>query len=375
MTLVSKGAVGLPAALGAALVLSNFTQVHAQCATCVTPTVAYSPVVAQPAVVTPTIVRTGWYPGYWIDRMRLNRWSRSAVATAPTYTTGYAPVYTAAYAPTYTAAYAPAITHTAAFTPYLTSYAPLQQPVVQTSYSPAATSACCPQSSPTAVITTSYAPSTVYRPVEVQPIVDTVAAAPCSSCPSCPTSVSQAIYSEAAPASTGCAGCAESGSGPNFTFGTESAAQGSTTQGSASQGSTSGLEQPTLAPHEPAPTGANYGGSSPGSTGAAGSANAAQESTDGGAVPGPGPDDGAASEPGPGAEAKPNDSSTFYFPEAPQLLSPQNDRTAHRPTVDVHNAVYRRPVRNANVSTTTAKPATSSAPTSNAGGWYSISER
>jgi hypothetical protein len=366
--------------LGAALLLSNFTKVHAQCATCVTPTVAYAPVVTQPAVVTPTIVRTGWYPGYWIDRMRLNRWSRNAVTTAPTYTTGYAPVYTAAYAP--------AVTHTASYAPYLTSYAPLQQPVVQTSYLPAATSACCPQTSPTAVITTSYAPSTVYRPVEVQPVVDTVVAspcscpaeAPCSNCPTCPTGVSQAVYSEGAPAGSACVGCAESGGTPSYTFGTESAVQGSTTQGSTGQGTSSGLEQPTLAPNEPAPGSANYGGTSSGTTGAAGTTSGTQEATGAGAAPSPLPDDGdgAASEPGTGAESKPSDASTFYeFPEAPPLMGPQNDRTAHRPTVDVHNAVYRRPVRNANVSTTVAKPATTSSQASagNGGGWYSISER
>jgi nicotinate-nucleotide--dimethylbenzimidazole phosphoribosyltransferase len=258
--------------------------------------------------------------------------------------------------------------------------------VVQTSYLPA-TSSCstCAQTSPTAVITTSYAPSTVYRPVEVQPVVDTVVAspcscpaeAPCSSCPTCPTSVSQAVYADGATTTSGCATCAESGSGPSYTFGTESAAQSSTTQGSTTQGTSSGLEQPRLPPDEAEPSTANFGAPPAGSTGAGGSPNGAQEST-GGAAPSPLPDDGAASEPGTGAESKPSDTSTFYeFPEAPPLMGPQNDRTAHRPTVEVHNAVYRRPVRNANVSTTVAKPATSSSQTSagNGGGWYSISER
>jgi hypothetical protein len=51
------------------------------------------------------------------------------------------------------------------------------------------------------------------------------------------------------------------------------------------------------------------------------------------------------------------------------LFGPSNDKVAHRPTVDVHNAVYRQPVRNTNVSTTVAKPAAV------ANGWYGIADR
>jgi hypothetical protein len=78
-------------------------------------------------------------------------------------------------------------------------------------------------------------------------------------------------------------------------------------------------------------------------------------------APSPQPDDG-------GVEANPAKDKAASF-EAPQLLSPSNDKVAHRPTVDVHNAVYRQSVRNTNVSTTVAKPAVES------NGWYGIADR
>src|SRR5687768_1669079 len=110
MTRLSIGTLGMTAALGATLLVAPATPVSAQCATCPQPVVAYSPVmttpvVAQPVVVQQPVVRTGWYPGYWIDRMRLRRWdAATTVAAAPTYAAGYAP------APVYTAGYAPAAT-------------------------------------------------------------------------------------------------------------------------------------------------------------------------------------------------------------------------------------------------------------------------
>jgi hypothetical protein len=70
-----------------------------------------------------------------------------------------------------------------------------------------------------------------------------------------------------------------------------------------------------------------------------------------------------------------SDPSTF---QAPPLLGPSNNRTANRPTVDIHDAVYRQPARKATVGTTTvAKPLTpaSTAPQTDANGWYSVSER
>ena len=54
---------------------------------------------------------------------------------------------------------------------------------------------------------------------------------------------------------------------------------------------------------------------------------------------------------------------------APPLLAPPHtDATASRPTVDIHTAVYRRPVSAATVSTTAARPAAAV----DASGWETV---
>jgi hypothetical protein len=65
------------------------------------------------------------------------------------------------------------------------------------------------------------------------------------------------------------------------------------------------------------------------------------------------------------------DAATF---NAPQLLGPNNDRTASRTTVDVWNAVYHQPAKTATVSHETARPAAPqrSQAEINAEGWYSV---
>lgn len=74
-----------------------------------------------------------------------------------------------------------------------------------------------------------------------------------------------------------------------------------------------------------------------------------------------------------GAEA--TEPTTYWNFEAPPLIGPQNnDRTAHRPTVDVHHAVYRQSAGGANVSATSASAAAAK-PISDGSGWYSVSER
>lgn len=65
----------------------------------------------------------------------------------------------------------------------------------------------------------------------------------------------------------------------------------------------------------------------------------------------------APSSPTPDPAPAADDASTYLAP--PQLLGPSNDRTANRPTVDVHNAVYRQPATTAAVSSAVAKPVTS----------------
>ena len=379
MTRLSKRTVGsFAAALGALLVATEAAPVNAQCATCVTPTVAYSPVVVQPAPV----VRTGWYPGYWIDRMRLRRWSAAdATVAAPAYSVGYAPsyaaayppAYTSAYAPSYTAAYAPAATYTAGYTPYITAYAPMQQAVVQTSYSPVVAAAPCTGCAQSTTV--SYAPSTVYRPVEVAPVVQTVIAAPacsmcsveapCGACSTCAPTASQASYVESTPSN--CPTCAPATPAqPEYYGGATSTAEGGMSSTSP------GLPQPRLTPEVAAPTGQEYGAQRPADASGTTSGTSPENSV---VAPGPAAEEDAT---GPEAETgAETDSSTFYDFQAPPLLGPQNDRTANRPTVDVHNAVYSQPVRQARVSTTVAKVATQSsvAPGTDANGWYSVPDR
>jgi hypothetical protein len=358
MTRPPLGTFGLgSAALAAALWAADVTPAAAQCATCVTPpTVAYSPVVVQPQT---TIVRTGWYPGYLLDRLRLRRWSAvnttAAVAAAPTYSVGYAPTYTAAYAPA---------AHTASYTPYITAYAPLQTPVVQTSYYAApAVSAAAPCTSCAQTTTVAYAPSTVYRPVEVAPVVQTVVAAPACEvpCSPCATGVSQAAYVEgaavAAPAD--CPGCAASAGTPEYY-------SGSSQPPAAPPAGQPETPPPSLKPPVPTPSDSTYGSGTNG-TGTNGSSAAEEKSV----VPSPGEDHAT------GPEAEPPldpaaDASTSLDLQAPPLLGPQNDRTANRPTVDVHNAVYRQPVRAAARVSTTAAKAT---PQVDANGWYSVKDR
>jgi hypothetical protein len=73
----------------------------------------YQPVAYQPA-------STGWYPGRFLDQMRMNFWG-----TPTTYTNNYAPTYTVGYGSTYYAA----------------------RPVMATSYAPVS-SGCCGASQP-----------------------------------------------------------------------------------------------------------------------------------------------------------------------------------------------------------------------------------
>ena len=343
-------------ALGAALVAVAWaTSSTAQCTTCATPVVAYSPVVAPATTVTYTPADTGWYPGKLLDTWRMRRWGYTTGATAvtaayaPTYSVGYAPTYTAAYAPTYTAAYAPS--YTAAYSPYTASYAPA---VTTTSYS--------------TPYVTSYAPltrSVAMRPVVVQsPVVAAASVvssactpccepvSPCSSCAPATTVVEQATYT-AAPAP--CVGCAQ---GSSVTYAQQAPV--------ASSGQTG---QPQLTPQEAAPLQSNYPDVTP----------PQNNGTNNSQLNNAAPQQQQQQRPDPGpAEQNSSDASTYF--EAPALFSP-GDRTAQQPTVkpanraptvDVWNAVYRGTGANDNVSTASH---TSSAPTQaeiDAQGWSSV---
>jgi hypothetical protein len=380
MTRLSQTTLGLVAATVASTLACGAAPARAQCSSCGTqtvfspvvaqPTVAFSPVVSTPVVVAQP-VRTGWYPGRMLDNWRMSRWANNAawgtstvaVAAPVTQTVGYAPapvVQTVGFAPmasVQTVNFAPSA-------PYVTAYAPMQRTVV--GFAPTAT--------------------TVFSPAVIEPVVSSgcstcstcvTAASPCSACAGS-TVVEQASFSSpvttVAPAS-GCSSCAEGTSSVPSYYSQPAAAPASVPQ-TAPLNTGPSTPQPELAT-EPAPAAGSgaYGTNRPETPAGTSDANAAtgpeapaEKST---LEPKPLSD----SEEEPAAPAA-SDPSTF---QAPPLLGPQNNRTANRPTVDIHDAVYRQPARKATVGTTTvAKPLTpvsTGAPQTDANGWYSVSER
>ena len=336
------------ASMCAATLLLVAERAAAQCDSCAAPTLGYQPAAAyqptvaylptfaaQPAVAaTPVALQpavsytpyNGWYPGKWLDQMRMRRWSNAAPATSTTagypvypayganyaaYSASYVP-YSAGYAP-YAASYAPA-----AAAPYVSSYAPLQS-AYQTSY---------------------YAPTTVLRPAILTPV--TAAYQPAMSIPtvdSCNSGCSACATVEA-PACSACsagsplttydANMAPASYGAPVNYGApatysapaagcSSCAAAATTYGggvsdypaSAAPAGSLQIPQPQLT--VPPPAMPSYGTQHP--------------AIDGTLTPEPAADDAKA-----GAVLEP-----------PQLLTPYGDRTANRPTVDVRPAVYRTP--------------------------------
>lgn len=345
---------------------------QAQCAGCGTqtvfspviaqpqPTVAFSPVVAAPTfVASPVVVqqpRQHWYPGRWLDQHRMNRWGVNNTTWVTPQTVAFAPapvVQTVGFAPTATVQtvnFAPAA-------PFVTGYAPMQRTVV--GFAPMAT--------------------TVFSPAVIEPVVSSsgcsscATASPCSACAGGTTVVEQAAFTSpvttVAPAS-GCSSCAESTSSvPTYSYPAGSTPMTAAPPTSSPINAGPSTPQPTLA-DEPAPGTGSYGAQRPETPGTG---------TTGGAAPGA-TGEKSAIEPKPMSDDEPaaeTDTSSF---SAPPLLGPSNDRTANRPTVDIHDAVYRQPARKASVGTTTvAKPLTPvsspAAPATDANGWYSVSER
>ena len=381
MTRLSLAMWGLVATLAVGTTAVESAQ--AQCSTCGTQTVfspviaqpqqvvAFSPVISTPVVSTPVVVaqpaRTGWYPGRMLDNMRMNHWARHSGWGTTAVPVGVPTVQTVNFAPTpvvQTVGFAPTATvQTVNFAPaqqFVTPFAPMQRTVV--GFAPMAT--------------------TVFSPAVIEPVMTTSAcstcasAAPCSACAGGTTVVEQASY--ASPVTTvvpaaGCSSCA--GAAPSVPQ-VQYASPAPTPAGPPPTTINAGPEtpQPALAPHEGTPSTALYPNST--TTGTAGSTPAATPETK--------PADATKTEaektilqPQPLDDADPaGDKATF---QAPQLLYPQNNPTANRPTVDIHDAVYRQPARKANVNTTTvAKPATpvstGSAPQTDAYGWYQVAE-
>lgn len=387
MTRLSQTILGLAAAI-VALALSSGAPVLAQCSTCGTQTV-FSPVIAQPqatvafspVVATPTVVaspvivqpRQGWYPGRMLDNWRMSRWGVSNTAWVQPQTVAFAPtVQTVGFAPApvvQTVGFAPAATvqtvNFAPAAPFVTGFAPMQRTVV--GFAPTAT--------------------TVFSPAVIEPVVSSgcsacstcaTAAAPCSACAASTTVVEQASFTSpvttVAP-SSGCSSCAES-SGGVPTYYSQPAASSASVAPATMPSTGPATPQPELATEPPpaaatSPYGANRQETPTGTTPAA--------SATGPEAPG----EKSTLAPKPLSDAEPEtttpaagDTSTF---QAPPLLGPQNNRTANRPTVDIHDAVYRQPARKATVGTTSVAkpvtPASTTAPQTDANGWYSVSER
>ena len=215
---------------------------------------------------------------------------------------------TVAYTP-YTAAYAyTPVSYTAAYRPYVAAYAPLSTTSYYTAAQPVAIAPIASACSTCGCDPCGCSPCSCAQPA-------CGGCDSCSTCSSCSSGVSQAVYG--AP-STGCASC---------TSGAGSAVY------SDSSSSAPPTPQPTLPSDVPIPDNSRY-------------ESQRQETDD------------STNDPSPEA-----DSSTYIEP--PKLFRPR-DRSASRPTVEVHNAVYRQPVANHSASH-------SSKPVVDEHGWSAVS--
>jgi hypothetical protein len=277
---------------------------------------------------------TGWYPGYYWDRVRTRLWGspRTYVAAYPS------TAYVASYAPTYTASYAPI---------YSASYAPMHSAGYATSYAAPSTCSTC---------TAGYAPScsTCTQQVTMRPVCDTCTTCstcdPCSGCSTCSSGVVQTSYQQ----STGCSTC----------------------NGTVQQQSTVVTQQQPQP--DPVPPQTFNSGSDSTST----DYNAAPNIDPNASVPiqreeqrpvTNGSTEGA--QPAPGDDSTEHDpyhtgdseSSTFLQP--PKLFDP-NDRTAKRSIAPVTTALYQKQVSYRNVS---IGPVTAQQVQQDAVGWTSAS--
>jgi hypothetical protein len=258
----------------------------------------------------------GWYPGYWLNRVRTRLFGAPS-----TYVASYPTAYQASYVPSYTAAYRPAYS-----VGYSTSYA---APV-------AASSGCSSCSSYSA----GYAPCSSC----------TSSYSPCSTCTTCATpAVSQAVYQQPA---AGCASCGTQSTvvAPAATAPAPQHTQGPTPAPQSTYGVQNGA--PSISPGADVPTERPQDTQRPATNGA---------EQDIQPVPGSDAD-----------EADPykvdSDSSTYF--QAPKLFDP-NDRTAQRSIAPVIAAVYEKPVSYRNVST---RPITLEQAERDAAGWVSASQ-
>lgn len=265
---------------------------------------AYSPVVYQSYY-------SGWYPGYFFDRIRARLWGAPS-----TYVAAYPTTYTAAYPTSYAASY-PAYT-----TSYAASYAPVSSaPVCSTctaNYSPCATCATVQQVS--------------LRPVG--------SCDPCSTCATCSSySVSQTSYE----APGGCAAC---GGSANIVESTNTGGMA----GPQPAATPNGTSQPTIDPGQSVPESRlkQINGSDPPVT--------------------PAPPAGNTQPPAETAPASDGNNAQYF--EAPELFNPK-DRTAQRGIAPVRTALYEQPVGYQQVSVPSTSRITAEQARRDAAGWTS----
>lgn len=263
----------------------------AQCATCATPTVAYY----QPAqpVAYQTYYRSGWYPGYWLDRANYAVWGRPRVVAAyPTYA-AYRPAYTVGYAPATYAAYGSGCSTCA-------SYAPACSSCSSCSSSPCSSCDTC---------TTCARPVTLTSQVVLRPVCGSACSScgpacsscsSCDSCSSCGTAATVMPVAYSAPAAAPCTNCGI----PNQVAAPAGPAPNSYIQ----------QPQPSLAPGDNPPSERTF----------------LKEPANGSIEPTPSAE---------GSEESNENSATYM--EAPQLFNP-SDRTAQRVAAPVWNAVYHK---------------------------------
>lgn len=273
-----------------------------------------------------TYQTTGWYPGYYWNRVRMRLWGSPS-----TYVAAYpSTAYVASYAPSYSVGYA-------------TSYA------APSGCSTCGTSAC-------STCTAGYAPScsTCTQQVTLRPVCDTCTTCStcdsCSTCSSCSSGVVQTSYQQ----STGCSTC-NGGVQRQSTVVTEQrapeqAAPQQTFNPGSDATSTSNNAGPQIDPNASVPIQREEQRPV---------TNGSTEETQ----PAPG-DDSSEIDP---YDTGDGESSTFLQP--PKLFDP-NDRTAKRSIAPVTTALYQKQVSYRNVSTA---PVTAQQVKQDAIGWTSAS--
>lgn len=323
--------------IASALMLSACiaTEVSAQC--CGQPVTSfYAPVQTTHFVpVTQQTYYSGWYPGYWLDRINASLWGtpttyvavQSAPVAWPT-VASYAPVSTCS---TCTASYAPAPCSTC--NTYTTSYAP-----ACSTCSPCSTCSSCQSGCSTC----SSCPS---------------GCSTCSSCSAAPV-VTQASYQE--PAAPGCSNCSANATAPPTTYAAPTPIAKEPTLAAPSTSSSAGpVTPPPSLPSTPAAT----------STQKPAAENPPASST-------------APAGTAPATNGAPDKDSPYYVPkkegstyfEAPQLFSPK-DRTAQRGVlVPVRTAVYEQPVSYQKTTAAKRTTVTAAQAAQDAIGWSSVSK-